>query len=104
MGMRMFKSRKLLCAAVASLSLLAACGKKGGGDQDFTHRVQALVDRAQACKDLDCAKKVQDELGEIAGKATNSKDGLSHEEADFLFKEAQPRVDAVVDRLSGTGH
>lgn len=83
----------LRLAAVVAVLLASGCGKKSG--HDVVKTAQGYVDRAEACQSLQCATKAQDELRAFAGSLHD----LGNDEASFVFQEAEPRVDAIVDHL-----
>ncbi len=57
------------------LSLVMACGKKGGSNEAF-EKTSAFADQMCACKDADCVKKVTDDMTKWSTEfAKNAKPG-----------------------------
>jgi hypothetical protein len=83
---------------IAVVLVLGACGGKEKLDRA---KVDAIVHKADACKDWDCADAAYGEVAHILVEGGKGK-GLAQEDIDYLFA-AQKVIDAKREMLKPGG-
>jgi hypothetical protein len=83
---------------IVALLALVACSGKYKLDRA---QVDAIVNKAEACKDVACAQAAMEELVKIQVEAGTSKNGVAAEDGEYIYK-AKDLVKNAIGRIAQT--